>query len=106
MKGVIRPLVTALTMCALFVPASAREESQPMRAFTLTLESGAAAHNMQVIQFRRGHEVVFIAFDGGDSNMIDATCAGAPVDAGKIICSGEKDDMPNMLAQVLSKWLM
>jgi hypothetical protein len=88
------------------VPACAGEEAQPMRAFTLTLQSGGSAQNMEVIQFRRGREVVFIAFDGGDANMIDTKSAAGPIEGGKIICSGDKSDMPNLLAQVLSKWLM
>lgn len=106
MRGVLCSVVTVATLFAILAQQpGASEEAVPMRAFSLTLRSGSAAQNMEVIQFRRGKEVVFIAFDGGDTNLIQTNQAHAPLDGGKIICSGSRADMPNLLAQVICRWL-
>jgi hypothetical protein len=89
----------------LFVPGCASDEAQPVRAFKLTLSTNGSDHNMDVVQFRRGNDMMFVAFDDGESRMIQADKPGDPVDGGKIICTGRRDDMPGLLASVLTKWL-
>jgi len=104
----MKALAIATTLCTLFItatPSLAIERSEQMRGFTVRVQSGSAEQNLEVIPYQREGEIVYLAFEKGDSDMIASSGCTTPIEAGKIICSGSRTQMPDLLATVISKWL-